>query len=70
MSISIPQYDLMTPKEVGEVFRVDAKTVTRWSKAGLIPAIRTLGGHRRFRRDDVMRLLEESKETATEHSFD
>ena len=31
------------------MFRVNPKTVTRWARAGKISAIRTLGGHRRFR---------------------
>ena len=45
--------ELLTPGEVARAFRVDAKTVTRWETAGKLPAIRTLGGHRRFRRTDV-----------------
>lgn len=45
--------DLMTPAEVAEAFHVDPKTVTRWAKAGKLSAIRTLGGHRRFRRAEV-----------------
>lgn len=48
---------LLTPAEVAELFRVDPKTVTRWAKAGLLDAIRTLGGHRRYRRAQVMALL-------------
>ena len=35
------------------MFRVNPKTVTRWSRSGKLPAIRTLGGHRRFRLSDV-----------------
>ena len=31
------------------MFRVNPKTVTRWARAGKISAIRTLGGHRRFK---------------------
>ena len=34
------------------MFRVNPKTVTRWARAGKITAIRTLGGHRRFRQSD------------------
>ena len=49
--------DLLTPAEVAEVFRVDPKTVTRWAKAGKISAIRTLGGHRRYRLAEVRALL-------------
>jgi excisionase family DNA binding protein len=47
----------MTPGEVAEVFRVGPKTVTRWAKAGKLTAIRTLGGHRRFRAAEVTSLL-------------
>ena len=49
--------NLLTPSEVAALFRVDPKTVTRWAKAGKISAIRTLGGHRRFRESEVMELL-------------
>jgi excisionase family DNA binding protein len=45
--------DLLTPAEVAELFRVNPKTVTRWAKAGKISVVRTLGGHRRFRRSEV-----------------
>ena len=48
---------LLTPGEVAGLFRVDPKTVTRWAKAGKLTAIRTLGGHRRYRSSDVHRLL-------------
>lgn len=48
--------DLMTPSEVAAVFHVDPKTVTRWAKAGRLASSRTLGGHRRFRREDIERL--------------
>jgi excisionase family DNA binding protein len=48
---------LLTPAEVAAMFRVDPKTVTRWAKAGKISAIRTLGGHRRYRESEVRELL-------------
>jgi excisionase family DNA binding protein len=35
------------------------KTVTRWARAGKLTAIRTLGGHRRFRASEIKRCLEE-----------
>lgn len=44
---------LLTPAEVAALFRVDPKTVTRWAKAGKLSAIRTLGGHRRYRESEV-----------------
>ena len=48
---------LLTPSEVASLFRVDPKTVTRWAKAGKLTAIRTLGGHRRYRQTEVLGLL-------------
>ncbi len=45
--------ELLTPAEVAELFRVDPKTVTRWAKTGKLSSIRTVGGHRRFRRAEV-----------------
>ena len=49
---------LLTPSEVASMFRVDPKTVTRWAKAGKLSAVRTLGGHRRYRESEVRNLLE------------
>jgi excisionase family DNA binding protein len=59
MSMQRPaeQEVLLTPGEVAKMFRVDPKTVTRWAKAGKLTAIRTLGGHRRYRRSEVQALL-------------
>ena len=51
------QNDLLTPAEVAVLFRVNPKTVTRWARAGKISAIRTLGGHRRFRRQEIEAVL-------------
>ena len=51
---------LLTPSEVASLFRVDPKTVTRWAKAGKLTAIRTLGGHRRYRASEVNALLQAS----------
>jgi excisionase family DNA binding protein len=55
--------DLMTPAEVAELFRVNPKTVTRWARSGRITAIRTLGGHRRFRRDEIEAKLGDEETT-------
>ena len=50
--------DLLTPAEVATLFRVSPKTVTRWARSGKLTALRTLGGHRRFRASEVRDLLE------------
>lgn len=54
--------ELLTPAEVAKLFHVDPKTVTRWAQAGKLAYRRTLGGHRRYPRDEVMRLLQESSD--------
>ncbi len=55
--MSSEQEVLLTPAEVAKLFRVDPKTVTRWAKAGKLTAIRTLGGHRRYKESEVKALL-------------
>lgn len=52
--------DLLTPGEVARMFGVDPKTVTRWASAGKLHALRTLGGHRRYRASEVRSLLQAS----------
>ena len=52
-----PQEVLLTPSEVANLFRVDPKTVTRWAKAGKLTAVKTLGGHRRYKESEVKALL-------------
>ena len=53
---------LLTPAEVAALWKVDPKTVTRWAKAGKLTAIRTLGGHRRYREAEVKALLRQKPE--------
>jgi len=57
---------LLTPKEVAQRFHVNPKTVTRWAKAGKLTAIRTLGGHRRYRESEIIEKLREFKEPQKE----
>jgi excisionase family DNA binding protein len=58
----VPQ--LLAPREVAALFRVDPKTVTRWAEQGRLTTVRTLGGHRRFRADEVYALLRGSMTSA------
>lgn len=39
--------------EVAALFHVDAKTVSRRAKSGMLPSFTTLSGHRRFRWSDI-----------------
>lgn len=45
--------ELMTTKELAELYRVNPRTVHRWIKDGKIKGTRTLGGHHRFYKDEV-----------------
>jgi len=57
MSNELRFEELLTPREVADMFRVDPKTVTRWAKAGKLTSLRTLGGHRRYRKAEVDALM-------------
>ena len=48
---------MLTPAEVAVLLGVNAKTVTRWAVEGRLPAVRTPGGHRRYRLAAVLALL-------------
>lgn len=48
---------LLTPGEVAALFRVDSKTPSRWARAGKLGAIRTPGGHLRYRESEIRALL-------------
>lgn len=41
--------------EVSRLFGVSASTVTRWARQGLLKALRTPGGHYRFRAEETRR---------------
>jgi excisionase family DNA binding protein len=47
----------LSRKEVAELFDVCPSTVTRWAKLGKLPSVPTLGGQRRYPREEVERLL-------------
>jgi excisionase family DNA binding protein len=47
--------DLLTTSEAAGCLSVSVATLRRWASAGLVPSERTRGGHRRFRRTDLLR---------------
>ena len=46
----------LTLQEASEMLGVATSTLRRWGDAGRVPMKRTLGGHRRFARDEIARL--------------
>jgi excisionase family DNA binding protein len=54
---SVEAPHLLRSHEVATIFDVTERTVINWAAAGKLPSLRTIGGHLRFRRDDVMRLV-------------
>lgn len=49
---------LMRSHEVAVLFDVTERTVINWAASGKLPSLRTIGGHLRFRREDVASLLD------------
>lgn len=62
MATNYDEEALLTPSEVAAMFRVNPKTVTRWARSGKISAIRTLGGHRRFKASEIKKFLAQVEE--------
>jgi excisionase family DNA binding protein len=49
--------ETLTSAEAAALANVGPTAIKRWADAGILPCIRTAGGHRRFRREDVQRLM-------------
>ena len=49
--------ELLSTRDICRMFKVNRVTVADWVHTGKIPAIKTLGGHARFRREEVARML-------------
>ena len=56
MLIEVPD-DLLRPREVAEIFGVRTATVARWAREGRLTPLRTPGGHRRYSRTAVRKLM-------------
>jgi excisionase family DNA binding protein len=52
------KHAVMTTAEVAAEFGVDVRTVARWARSGKLQCIRLPSGHRRYRREDINKLLE------------
>ncbi|MEZ4556572.1 MAG: BldC family transcriptional regulator [Caldilineaceae bacterium] len=47
----------LTRAQVAELFSVSPSTVTRWADEGKLTCVRTLGGHRRYQKDEIIELV-------------
>lgn len=59
-----PHDKLLTAVEVADMFRVDAKTVTRWAKDRRLDSIKTPGGQVRFQSSVIYKLLNDLENEA------
>ena len=50
--------EYLTSTEAARLLHVSPKTVSRWATEGRIACIVTLGGHRRFHRDNIAAVAE------------
>lgn len=48
---------LLTPGQVAEALNVGVDTVRRWAQDGKLSAVRTPGGHYRYRASEVEKLI-------------
>lgn len=53
-----PAREYLRVAEVADLFHVSTKTVVRWATEGKLPHVLTLGGHRRFPRADIEKVVE------------
>lgn len=51
---------LLTLKETGKLLNVSKQTLQRWDNSGKLIAIRTEGGHRRYKLSDIEKILGEN----------
>jgi excisionase family DNA binding protein len=59
--------DLMTTGEVAGMFGVSSRTIGNWVAAGVLPGVRTAGGHLRVRRCDAEALYRQRAGTRPAH---
>jgi excisionase family DNA binding protein len=58
-----PRY--LRTAQVAEFLQVSPKTVSRWAQEGMLPYIRTLGGHRCYPDAEIRALLESLSELSS-----
>ena len=49
---------LLTLKETGKLLNVSKQTLQRWDNSGKLIAVRTEGGHRRYKLSDIENIID------------
>jgi excisionase family DNA binding protein len=60
--------EYLTPGQAANLLHVSPKTLNRWAHEGRVPCMVTLGGHRRFRRDQIEAIAQGMYRGVTEES--
>ena len=60
----------ISTKQAMQILGVGSTTIKRWADAGTLASHRTVGGHRRFRVDEVNRLLQQQPATVKNTMID
>jgi len=60
--------DLLTTKQAADILGVGTTSIKRWSDEGKLPAYKTAGGHRRYRRADVENMMGDGLEPMASQS--
>jgi predicted site-specific integrase-resolvase len=55
--VPIDQRDWMMPSEAAAVLNIAAKTLSTWARNGRVSCSRTIGGHRRYAKVEIHRVL-------------
>ena len=54
--MKIMENKLITPKEASNILGVTIDCLSKWEQAGKITAIKTLGGHRRYKLEEINKI--------------
>ncbi|PIP08626.1 MAG: hypothetical protein COX51_03505 [Syntrophobacteraceae bacterium CG23_combo_of_CG06-09_8_20_14_all_50_8] len=50
--------EILTVSQASKYCNVSTETIINWMEAGGLPALKTVGGHRRVRKDDLDKFLQ------------
>lgn len=52
--------EYISPREAAEILSMTTKQLRKWANEGMLTHHKTLGGHRRYKREEIERLINES----------